>query len=89
MKTIFKYPLSITDTQVLKLPKNADVFSAQFQGNQLCVWGLVDEDEAELEDREFRIFGTGHPFKVSGNFRLLDTAQQGPLVWHVFIKLPM
>ena len=88
MKTIFKYPLSVTDTQVLKMPKNADVFSAQFQGNQLCVWGLVDT-EAELEDREFRIFGTGHPFEVSGKFRFVDTAQQGPLVWHVFIKLPI
>ena len=44
MKTIFKYSLSVTDTQVLKMPKNADVFSAQFQGEQLCVWGLVDTD---------------------------------------------
>jgi hypothetical protein len=88
MKTIFKYPLSITDTQVLKLPKNADVFSAQFQGDQLCVWGLVDT-EAELEDREFRIFGTGQLFEVSGKFRFVDTAQHGLSVWHVFIKLPI
>ena len=89
MKTIFKYPLSVTDTQVLKMPKNADVFSAQFQGEQLCVWGLVDT-EAELEDREFRIFGTGQPFEVLGMFRFVDTVQQGDyFVWHVFIKLPI
>jgi hypothetical protein len=88
MKTIFKYPLSVTDTQVLKMPKNADVFSAQFQSDQLCVWGLVDT-EAELEDREFRIFGTGHPFEVSGMFRFVDTVQQGSLVWHIFVKLPI
>ena len=89
MKTIFKYSLSVTDTQVLKMPKNADVFSAQFQGNQLCVWGLVDT-EAELEDREFRIFGTGQPFEVLGMFRFVDTVQQGDyFVWHVFIKLPI
>ena len=89
MKTIFKYSLSVTDTQVLKMPKNADVFSAQFQGEQLCVWGLVDT-EAELEDREFRIFGTGQPFEVLGMFRFVDTVQQGDyFVWHVFIKLPI
>ncbi len=88
MKTIFKYPLAVTDIQVLKLPKNTDVFSAQFQGDQLCVWGLVDT-EAELEDREFRIFGTGQPFEVSGKFRFVDTAQQESLVWHIFVKLPI
>jgi hypothetical protein len=88
MKTIFKYPLSVTDTQVVSMPKNADVFSAQFQGDQLCTWALVDT-EAETEDREFRIFGTGNPFELSGMFRFVDTAQQGQFVWHVFVKLPI
>ena len=88
MKTIFKYQLDVVDTQVVKMPANADVFSAQFQGEQLCVWALVDT-ELELEDREFRIFGTGTPFEVSGMFRFLDTAQQGPFVRHIFVKLPI
>jgi hypothetical protein len=88
MKTIFKYQLDVVDTQVLKLPKNADIFSAQFQGDQLCVWGLVDT-EAELEDREFRIFGTGQLFEVLGMFRFVDTAQHESSVWHIFVKLPI
>lgn len=88
MKTIFKYQLSITDTQIIKMPKGADPFTAQFQGDDLCVWAAVESD-AELEDREFRIFGTGAPLDLSGVFRFLNTVQQGPLVWHIFTKVPV
>ena len=88
MKTIFKYQLEIKDTQVIKIPKGADPFTAQFQGEQLCVWAAVETD-AELEDREFRIFGTGQPLDLSGVFRYLSTVQQGSLVWHIFTKVPV
>ena len=88
MKTIFKYQLEVTGTQVIKLPKGADPFTAQFQGEQLCVWAAIDTEE-ELEDREFRIIGTGEPLDLSGVFRFLNTVQQGPFVWHIFTKVPV
>lgn len=88
MKTIFKYPLDVVDTQVIKLPKGADPFTAQFQSDQLCIWAAVDTD-AELEDREFRIIGTGQPLDLSGVFRYLSTVQQGSFVWHIFTKVPV
>ena len=85
MKTIFKYQLSITDTQFIKMPKGADPFTSYFQGDQLCVWAYVDTEE-ELEDREFRMFGTGQPIELLGLFRFLNTVHHETGVWHIFAE---
>ena len=85
MKTIFKYPLSVTDTQFVKMPKSADPFTAHFQGDQLCIWAYVDTEE-DLEDREFKIFGTGQPIDLLGLFRFLSTVHHETGVWHIFVK---
>jgi hypothetical protein len=87
MKTIFKYQLSIEDIQFIKMPKGSDPFTAEFQGDQLCIWASVDTD-AELEDREFKIFGTGQPLDLSGLFRFIDTVHHTSGVWHIFAKVP-
>lgn len=99
MKTIHKYQLQITDAQTIKMPRWAELLSAQFQGENLCVWALVNTEEDVMEDRVFRIFGTGHEIDVEiedperdfnyGSFKFLATAQQPtiPLVWHIFYKI--
>jgi hypothetical protein len=47
----------------------------------LCLWAEVDT-EAETEDVELLVRGTGHPVPDDAEF--LGTAMDSPFVWHLF-----
>ena len=85
MNKIFKYKLELTDIQILRMPKDASILSAQFQFGTLFLWALVDPDKDEVE-RRIRIIGTGHPIDNINNLSHIDTVQQagGTFIWHVF-----
>lgn len=84
MRSIYKYPFALANRVSIELPKGAKILSFQSQGEQLCIWALVDAS-AEDEKRNFRIFGTGTIFDIS-HYEYIGTAQQmdGALVWHLF-----
>jgi hypothetical protein len=58
-KTIWKFPVKITDDTFLSMPKDAEILSFQLQSGIPCMWALVDEDAEKIE-RHFEMFGTGH-----------------------------
>lgn len=83
MKRIYKFPLQVTNEQVLRLQIGAQLLDVQIQHDVLCLWALVDTNQIQMEDRTLNIYGTGHPASDNpGNF--IATVQQGPMVWHVF-----
>ena len=83
---IWKWNLSITDNQTLKMPVGAKILSAQVQRGNYCLWALCDDSKGVLsENREIAIYGTGNPIpdnpgKYISTFQLLD----GDLVFHAF-----
>ena len=86
--TIYKYPLLITDEQILRIPANAELLAVQFQRDTLCLWALVDPSTAAV-DYKIHIYGTGNPVPVNPLQPPeihLGTVQHhgGALVWHVF-----
>lgn len=84
MKTIWKFPLRITDEQWVSMPRGARVLSVQMQGDQACVWAIV-ESAATQEMRRLVILGTGNPIGDSGEtLTFIGTFQQPPFVWHLF-----
>lgn len=94
MKTIWKFPLEVTDVQSVAMPQGAQVLTAQLQGpsyearatdSSLCLWALVDPD-APKTVRLLHIFGTGHPVYNADSLRYISTFQLdgGALVFHVF-----
>jgi hypothetical protein len=85
MKTIYKYLLEITDEQTVSMPIGAQVLSAQMQGTQLCIWALVYPDNFNC-DRRVRIFGTGNPVTLEGDWKFVDSVQERIFVWHIFIE---
>jgi hypothetical protein len=85
MKTIYKYLLEITDEQTVSMPIGAQVLSAQMQGTQLCIWALVYSDNVNC-DRRVRIFGTGNPVTLEGDWKFVDSVQERIFVWHIFIE---
>jgi hypothetical protein len=88
MQTIWKFstPLkSITDTMIIDMPAGACVLTAGEQGNDLCIWAIV-EPEHRMEKRRFYIRGTGHELGEAAGARYIGTAHMVVvgLVLHVF-----
>lgn len=82
MKTIWKFVLQ--PVCELEIPKGAELLSLHEQGEDICLWALVDP-AAEKEVRKFCGFGTGHdvpdtPLKFIGTAHL----RGGALVFNVF-----
>lgn len=87
MKTIWKYPLRITDAQSINIPEGAQFLSAQIQNGTLTVWALVDS-AVRLRPAYIYVVGTGNavPDAVElDRATFLSTVQQGPFVWHIFV----
>lgn len=85
MRTIWKFPLEVTDEQRVEMPEAAEILCVQVQGGVPCIWARVIPD-AMKKKRTIAIYGTGHPMKVRqcdtyvGTFQL----QGGALVFHVY-----
>jgi len=88
MKTIWKYPLKPIESQVVELPGGAKILTAQLQGNQLCLWALVNT-LALTESRKIRIYGTEHPISNQKEHRYISTYQlaDGEFIFHVFEEI--
>lgn len=88
MKSVWKYPIKITDEQQIEMPQGARILSSDMQGDQLCLWVLVDKGVPNAM-RTIRIHGTGHAIQDAGQLAFIDTVQMagGRLIWHVFEKL--
>lgn len=81
MKTIYKYEVRPT----MLLPEGARILYVGSQnGVEVFLWVEVDT-EAKCEEREFYIFGTGHPVKADVPLHYIGTTQtEVGLVWHVY-----
>lgn len=87
MTAIYKYRLEITETQVVSMPKGAQILTAQMQDGYLCLWALVNTDKKSAM-RSIVICGTGNPIPSGEDFtqthRYIATVQEQEFVWHVF-----
>ena len=84
MKSIWKYPLEVTDEQTISAPSGAKLLHVALQGGDLCVWAEVSP-AAIKAPLPIRIYGTGHdlpddPGKHLGTFML----EGGTLVFHAY-----
>jgi len=85
-KTIFKYPLTSQQTQIIQMPKGAQILTLQMQKDTPCIWALLDVDiDNPKEFRTFELYGTGHPIyprdrTYIGSFQV----DEGHYIFHVF-----
>jgi len=86
MQSIWKFPLQCADKTVIVMPKGAKVLCVQSQREIPCVWALVPDTGAEVEqERTFTIYGTGHQHEsISGEYVGTFQLQGGAFVFHVF-----
>jgi len=84
MLRVYKYPVPCKDNFSLMLPKDAKILTVQNQREEPQLWALVDPD-APLEERKFRLAGTGHPV-TQENLDYIGTFQLrgGDYIGHLF-----
>jgi len=88
MKTIYKYSIPLLAAKFdVDLPVGAMILSFQIQDKVPCIWAMIDK-KATIEQRHFRIYGTGWPIEKIPkdlNLHYIGTIQtNGGLVWHLF-----
>jgi hypothetical protein len=96
MKTIWKFSTlpggDFKEKFTLQMPKGAEILTIQTdqKNNHPTIWAIVDP-EAEVEDRHFELYGTGHTIddnmwikrKYIGTYQY----QKGEFVGHVFERM--
>lgn len=84
-RKIFKYKLSETGRNVIKMPERSMILKIDKQFNDLCLWADV-ETRNDMIDRIIYIYPTGIEID-SGPSTYLNTVVMGNgLVWHVYDK---
>jgi len=83
-KTIWKYKLDGVECEIA-MPLHAKVLSAAVQQRDICIWALVEPEQATYE-RHFIIIGTGHKVPDGYNIEFIDTVlvNDGEYVFHIF-----
>lgn len=82
--TIYKYPLALGLTTV-HLAKGAKILTAQVQGDEVCIWAIINPEITEKEKRIFYVVGTGATLPDSVSFNnYISTVQYQHYVAHVF-----
>lgn len=85
---VLKYKLLVQDTQVLTLPRDARILTVRAQGEDICLWALVDTKVVRTTTRLFRLVGTGHEIALLAVHELVHLGtvmlREGALVFHVF-----
>jgi hypothetical protein len=84
MRTIYKYPLQITDEQLVSMPAFAEILTVQLQDGKPVIWAYV-ETTASQDRRLIETFGTGNPITNQSERKYIGTYQlPDGLVFHVF-----
>ena len=85
MKTVYKYDVMFEDNFVLKLPLGSQILCVQTQRGNPKLWCLVDPEEKIMQNRFFRLAGTGHSI-TKENIRYIGSFQlsEGMLIFHLF-----
>lgn len=95
MKTIWKFPVPITDTTQVKVPRWSKILHFGEQDGRLFMWAQVDTDheatDHEATDRvTLHVYGTGEPMlevhegKDWKHKHLSTVVMANGEVWHIF-----
>lgn len=95
MRVIYKYPIE-QGLSSIKIPYNEDglgdleiLYNVVMQNRRAFLYALVDPNETKTVEVETLLLATGQPAPApEDQFEHLDTVQDGPFVWHVFVKIP-
>lgn len=83
-RTIWKYPLAMTGSQFLTVPRFHSLLTVQLQNGSPCLWAEVNPSSVTLEI-EILCFSTGGP-GPRPDHKYIATIQIGEYVWHFYVR---
>lgn len=86
MTMIWKMPIRQEPVVQVHVPKGAVFISADFQGDEIYAYAIVDEQSQDTEDRTFKVAKTNEVIDLSGHWLLVATAQKGEEEFHLFVN---
>ncbi len=85
MRTVWKFPIEITDVQEIEIPKGAKIiFVGAQRGFYPCIWAEVDSDNKK-EKIPIYVVGTGNPIPKKAVTHIGSFFQES-FVWHIYTK---
>lgn len=85
MRTIFKYPLQLQDSQRIMVPTGAIPRHLDVDPRGvLCLWMEVEDTNSGVGLPVY-IRGTGHQIPEDLPAEFFSSVVSGPFVWHVFL----
>ena len=90
MMTIYKFPLIISDRQIVSISGLKSTLSVRIIHDVLQLYAIVDGGATDYQDVEVAIVGTGNPLQFDlANWTFQGTFIQynGELVWHVWTRV--
>ena len=83
MRVIYKYPLSIRNTQIIEMPKDAEILGLKLQHGNPVIYAIVDPDNP-VEEKNIVMKGTG--FQINTPLKYIGTilVDFDTFVWHFF-----
>lgn len=89
-KTIWKFPLVLSNTQEIPMPSEARILTVQEQDGIPCIWAMVNPSNT-LEIRIIEMFATGQSIRedMGVDRQYIGTVQlyNGQLVFHLFERI--
>lgn len=89
-KSVWKYILGIESFEVVQMPPESKVLSAQVQHDRICLWVLVNLDDERRVSYPVWSYNTGEIVTEAVlKGRYVSSVQQpgSPLVVHIFVGL--
>lgn len=89
-KSVWKYTLNFADYQVVSMPPNSKVLTAQACGDEICIWALVNPSDETREEHPVWVYKTGlSVVEAAKQGRYVASVQfdDGESVYHVFVGL--
>ena len=72
-RTIYKYPLKLTEKQNVLLPLHSRLISVKSINEQLYLYAMIDPEQTRTGNVEILMYGTGHVFDSMLSFNHLET----------------
>lgn len=89
-RVIYKYPLEITDSQVIELQTEfpaIDILHIAMQDDVLTMWVEVDLD-VPAQSVPIFVVGTGHKLPTDAQMHLATVQDPHGFVWHIYTLAP-
>jgi hypothetical protein len=92
---VFKFIVPVERDPVVQVNGLVKVLHFGAQGDNLCMWAMVNPEDKALSTLRLLVVGTGHEFEVTvkdsdTGLVFLQTVQMnlpsGQLVWHIFAR---